>query len=56
MAEPEESGVGRIRGESFSGAAFCLEVCDGGSVSLKRPACAKVTPKRRNPPLVPVAP
>jgi len=50
MAEPEESGVERARGESFSGAAFCLEVCDGGSVSLKRPACAKVTPKRRNPP------
>jgi hypothetical protein len=36
MAEPEKSGVERARGESFSGAAFCLEVRDGGIVSLKR--------------------
>jgi hypothetical protein len=50
MAEPEESGAGRIRGESFSGAALCLEVRDGGIVSLKRPPRPKVTPKRRNPP------
>jgi len=50
MAEPEKSGVGRIRGEGFSGAAFCLEVRDGGIVSLKRTPRPKVTPNRRPPP------